>query len=370
MTSIRDGAFGECTALTSIHISDVAAWCNISFEDNPLRYAHHLFLNGEEVKDIVIPNGVTSIGQYTFEGCSGLTSVIIPNSVTSIGNNAFYDCSGLTSVTIPNSVTSIGAFAFDGCSGLTSVTIPNSVTSIDERAFDGADIPIVISLIENPFGIYGKSSNHRTFSHNTFINATLYVPVGTIDKYKETGGWKDFVYIEEKTGQNGSGEIPGNEQCAKPTISYKNGKLTFNCETDGAVCQSTITNTDIKSYNINEVQLGVTYHISVYAAKSGYQNSETVTATLCWIDVAPKTEGIDNSIASVRAQAVLIQSNDGIMNISGIDDGTNISVYSVSGQIVGSAKASGNQSSLITNLRKGEIAIVKIGEKSVKVVMQ
>ena len=96
--------------------------------------------------DIVIPKTVifksieckvTSIGEYAFYYCSGLTSVTIPNSITSIGANAFYYCSGLTSVTIPNSITSIGANAFYYCSGLTSVTIPNSVTSIGNGAFYG-----------------------------------------------------------------------------------------------------------------------------------------------------------------------------------------------------------------------------------------
>ncbi len=94
--------------------------------------------------DVVIPATVTyndnqyrvtSIGQYAFRDCSGLTSITIPNSVTNIGYLAFYGCTGLTSVTIPNSVTSIGNNAFYYCTGLTSITIPNSVTSIGDEAF-------------------------------------------------------------------------------------------------------------------------------------------------------------------------------------------------------------------------------------------
>ena len=126
VTSIDDDAFYGCSGLISVHITDLAAWCNISNSDNPLKYAHHLYLNGTEIKDLVIPNSVTSIGQYAFSGCSGLTSVTIPNSVTSIGEWAFYSCYGLTSVTIPNSVNNIGTFAFKGCSRLTSVTLDNN----------------------------------------------------------------------------------------------------------------------------------------------------------------------------------------------------------------------------------------------------
>ena len=135
VTIIGEWAFVGCTGLTSVNISDLAAWCNISFEDNSLSYSHNLYLNGTLVTDLVIPNIVTSIGNYAFSGCSGLTSITIPNSVTSIGDDAFYKCTSLTYITIPNSVTSIGKEAFAYCSCLTSVTIPNSVTSIGGSAF-------------------------------------------------------------------------------------------------------------------------------------------------------------------------------------------------------------------------------------------
>ena len=89
----------------------------------------------DNVKKVVIQEGITSIGNYAFSVCSNLASIEIPEGVTSIGNYAFYDCSSLTSIEIPSSVTSIGNVAFDSCSSLTSITIPDSVTSIGRYAF-------------------------------------------------------------------------------------------------------------------------------------------------------------------------------------------------------------------------------------------
>ena len=377
VTSIGDYAFGECDGLTSITIPNSVTsigdyafiFCiglaSINIPNSVTSIGDGVFSGCRSLTSINIPNGVTNIGDYAFDGCSSLTSVTIPNSVTSIGDYAFIYCSGLTSVTIPNSVTSIGESAFYQCSGLTSVTIPNSVTSIGKDAFNDVDLSVVVSKIENPFEI------KLVFTTNTLNNATLYVPVGTKEKYKATEGWKDFLFIEEGDGPNGGGgDTPEAKKCAKPTIGYQNGKLTFNCDTEGATCQYTITDSDIKSGSSNEVQLGVTYNISVYATKSGYDNSETANATLCWIDVEPKTEGIVNGVASVRAAAVLIQSNGSALIVSGADDGTPINVYSVNGSQAGSAISQNGSASINTSLQPGSIAIVKVGEKSVKVLMK
>ena len=136
--TVGSEAFYKCSSLTRVHISDVGAWCQIEFgsdEANPLYYAKDLSLKGELVTEVVIPEGITSVGSYAFYRYSPLTAVSFPESVTSIGNFAFYDCYGLTDVSLPESITSIGNYAFSGCSRLTSITIPDTVISIGMSPF-------------------------------------------------------------------------------------------------------------------------------------------------------------------------------------------------------------------------------------------
>ena len=139
VASIGNQAFDGCSKLANVHIDDVASWCKICFGNyysNPLVYANKFYMNGGLVTNLEIPSSVTSIGDFAFCKCSGLTSVTIPNTVTRIGDYAFRNCGGLTSITIPNSVTHIGNDAFYSCSKLMSVEIGGSVISIGESAFD------------------------------------------------------------------------------------------------------------------------------------------------------------------------------------------------------------------------------------------
>lgn len=315
---------------------------------------------------VTIPNSVTSIGEYAFYECGGLTSIAFPDSLISIGDCAFYDCSRLTSVTIPNSVTSIGLSAFWGCRGLTSVTIGSSVNSIRDYAFkECSGLTSVISKMENPCSI-----NSECFPNDIFYNVTLYVPKGAIDKYKSTKYWSKFVFIEE--GEPGSSTQPEEKKCATPSISYANKQLTFSCETEGVEYHYTITDTDIKSAVASSISLSAIYEISVYATKSGYTNSDVATATLVWTD-AIFTETTPETPSSAKAITesipVLISAQNGTITVRGEQNGFPLTVYTADGKMLGSATMKDGQASISTNMQRGEIAIVKVGSKSVKIKM-
>ena len=176
------------------------------------------FRNRGSLTSVTIPNSVTTIGVYAFSGCSSLTSVTIPNSVTTIGGWAFSICSTLTSVTIPNSVTTIGDNAFMGCSSLTSVTIPNSVTTIGSEAFSDCTNLQKVNIGNSVKTIgefaFNKCTNITQISSEAVVPPTcesgvffyintskckLIVPKNSLDAYKQAYQWEDFSLIEGST---------------------------------------------------------------------------------------------------------------------------------------------------------------------------
>ena len=312
VTKIEVRAFEGCSGLQKVIVNDIAAWFGINFSDNysnPLIYAHHLYSDeNTEITEIIIPNSVTSIGNYAFYICSGLTSITIPNSVTNIGSYAFVGCNGLTSVNIPNSVTSIGNYAFFGCHGLTSIIIPNSVTTLGESAFQNCNKAKNLTLPET-LQIIKKSTfnNCSSFTEitipaaveyiyqeafsgcsslaeikalptappfaysNTFSNysATLKVPEEGKDAYLAHDVWSKFE------------EIQTLEKCATPTIKYIGGKLLFECETEGVEFVYSITTpANATNQTGNNVDMPHTNIVSVYAKKEGYLNSDVATENI------------------------------------------------------------------------------------------
>lgn len=170
VTSIERDAFTDCTGLTAVNIHDMAAWCNIHPNFHPLHYAHNLYLNGELVTDLVIPDGVTSDMQNSFSDCTSLTSVVIPNSVTSIGGLAFYNCTNLSKITIPNSVTDIRSSAFVYTYNLMWIYVLNTTPP--------------------------TSNDGTVFDDYSYRNATLYVPKESVEAYQTTAPWKYFTNIQ------------------------------------------------------------------------------------------------------------------------------------------------------------------------------
>ena len=146
VTTIGDYAFWSCPSLTSVTIGNSVT----TIGDNA-------FSDCRSLTSVTIPNSVRTIVKGAFYKCSSLTSVIIPNSVTEIGGWAFSSCSSLTSVTIPNSVTTIGVGAFKQCSSLTSIIIPNSVTTIESSVFLGCS-SLTSIIISNSVRIIGQEA--------------------------------------------------------------------------------------------------------------------------------------------------------------------------------------------------------------------
>ena len=285
---------------------------------------------------------VTDLGR-AFKDNTKITSfkeLLYFTNVTQIGQSEFSGCVNLKSIVIPSSITQVGTNAFSGCTSLTDVwCLADDVPDASLTAFNGVPLE----------------------------NATLYVPAETYNDYRKSEPWSRFGTIMTLDGT-----IPEVKKCATPTISYAGGRLTFNCETEDVKFSYSIKDDDITSGTGNEVTLTVTYNISVYATRDGYDDSDIAYATLCWIDAEPSSEGLidEDAVAEVKALPVLVQTQGGIISIQGIDEGTQIDIFSIDGKKEGSAIAVGGGTTISTSLHSGSVAIVKIGEKAIKVAIR
>ena len=368
VTSLGDQCFSYCRGLTSITIPSSVT----SLGD-------HCFEGCSGLTYITIPSSVTSLGQFCFEGCSGLTSISIPSSVTSLGYYCFEGCSGLTSISIPSSVTSLGESCFDGCSGLTSITIPSSVTSLgyccfdDCRSLTSITIPSSVTSLgkycfRNCSGletVYYKGKVPVMYNGDIPTTCIIKVPSEYLQAYKYAFG-SDYKYIYAwNPNESGDDDKPVT-QCATPSVSYEAGELKFACETAGAKYHYTISDEDMTKDALSEdgkVTLSAAYNISVYATADGYTASEKAEATLYWINANLETTNINLA----KTRGIMATAHDGIVSISGLDNGEVVMFYAADGKLVGSSSAVGGVASCAVSEK---MVIAKIGMNTIKVSMK
>ena len=370
VTAIGDKCFYLCKDLTSITIpSSVTSLGGYCFD------------GCRSLTSITIPSSVTSLGGYCFDGCRGLTSITIPSSVTSLGFSCFSECSGLTSITIPSSVTSLGGYCFDGCRGLTSITIPSSVTSLGFSCFSecsGLTSITIPSSVTSLGGycflhcsklesIYFKGKNPNRISEAKISKTCIiYVPAEYLQDYKDALG-SDYKYIYTwNPNESGDDDKPVTP-CATPSVFYGAGKLKFSCETAGAKYHYTISDKDMATDALSEdgnVNLSAAYDISVYATADGYKTSEKAKATLYWVNA--NLENATN-INQARTRGVVASAHDGIVSISGLDDGEVVKFYAADGKLVGSSSAvDGTASCAVSET----MVIAKFGDNAIKVAVK
>lgn len=191
VTSVGNEAFANCSSLTAVYIYDLTAWCNISFagyRSNPLYYAGDLYLNGEKVINLVVPDGITIIKAYAFRACESITSVVFPDSLITIDTLCFIDCVNLQEVVISDIVTAINNSAFERCSGMKKLTIGSNVSSIGYTALKGCTALAAI---------YCNRTTPPTAQNSTFTDVpalcVVYVPWSAVSAYQSASYWKNFT---------------------------------------------------------------------------------------------------------------------------------------------------------------------------------
>ena len=276
---------------------------------------------------------------YKYVNCSSLTSITIPSSVNSLGGYCFAGCSGLTSITLPSSVTSLGYDSFTDCSGLETVYFKGKVPKLSySYSGSGPDIP---------------------------TKCIIKVPSEYLQDYKDAFG-PDYKYIYAWNPDESGDDDKPVTQCATPSVSYEAGELKFACETAGAKYHYTISDNDMATDALSEdgkVSLTGAYNISVYATADGYTASEKAEATLYWINANQETTNINLA----KTRGIMATAHDGIVSISGLDNGEVVMFYATDGKLIGSSPAVGGVASCAVSEK---MVIAKIGMNTIKVSMK
>ena len=401
VTSIDDFAFNNCTALTSVTIgSGLASIGDALFEDCPnlekivVESGNPIYDSREDCNAVIqtaintlvvgcknthFPNSVTAIGDQAFFGCSGLTEITIPSNITSLGYyNPFSDCvnlekivvesghpvfdsrdncnaiiktnenslvSGCKKTKIPNSVTAIDDYAFSHCSSLTELTIPNSVTYIGDGAFNYCS---GLTELIIPYGV--TSIGYLTFQSCDGLTKMI------VPNSVTSIGHACFNYC-----QNLTEVVIGNSVTSIISWAFRN------CNKLSTIYSLNTTPPSVGSENFTDKQYETAIVYVPKEALSAYQSADK------WEEFKNlQAIGDDDDIDAIAKVSVAeqIYSANGQVTVTGLTDGTTVTVYDLSGQQVGQATSKGGQTTVNTRLTSGSTAIVKMGEWSVKTVMK
>ena len=372
VTSIGDGAFNDCSGLTSVTIpnsvtsigecafSGCTGLTSVTIGNSVTSIGKSAFHFCSSLTSVTIPNSVTSIGNSAFDDCSGLTSVTIGNSVTSIGSEVFEDCSSLISVTIPNSVTSIGEYAFYNCSSLTSVTIPNSVTSIGYKAFSDCYRLNTVNCL-NPVpptcdaGTFLCSTSTVRDEYDVYTYANLHVPMGSKEVYSGAYEWRYFNKIKEDMEANGN--------VFYAYLTVKQGTTGYTRQAVKADEKYTIYIGSLGENKVNSVSFnGVDVTDELV---NGYYTTPEITAEST-LSVTYETNVTGISSTTINNDVKVIGYNGEII-ISQIEEPSDVQIYTVDGKIIDSRSSAFG--SVTIQVPEEQLYLVKVGSRTYKVAL-
>ncbi len=316
-TSFEKNVFGECTALTSVHINNIASWCKIKFEDvtsNPLNFAHHLYLNEKEITNLVIPEGIKQIEPFIFAGLTSIISLTLPNSIESINDKSFFNCCSLQSITI------------------NKVTPPSMVKDI-----------------------YKCSTNYVRDAYDVYNYTTLHIPMGSKDVYSSAQEWRYFKNIKEDM------DIDGKVYYAK--LAVKQGTTGYTEQPVKADETYTIYIGALGENKINAVTFNgedVTDQV-----KDGYYTTPAIKAKST-LSISYEESNTTN-VKEISNPDLKVTGNEDEINISGIDNPTNIEVYTTDGKLVETRGSVSGDTRI--QVKEDELYLVKVGKRTIKIAM-
>ena len=372
---------------------------------------------GELLTEVVIPETINSIPDYAFYYCNNLTSLTISEGVTKIGDYAFEKCNNINSIILPQSLSSIGESAFRGCEGIIDIyCYAEKLPSIEYNTFyaaypEYATLHVPANAIEkyrttSPWSDFGNfetlevmveeinlnhSSNILLEGESLSLTVTV-IPddatdgsviwnssdpsVATVDNTGKVtaiapGTATITAMANDGSGVSASCEVTVKEKllgkCATPTISYVDGKVVLTCETEGVEFKTSVVSINDNEHVGAEFDYIPTQTFTTYATKSKYENSDEVSITLCWVPCSEEHESEEDGILNIPAKPVLISTLGGTITLSGLAEGTEVTLYTTDGTMVAHQQSSAGEATFTVDTN--QVYLVHIGDKVVKIGM-